>query len=277
VNERINSAAHQVAPNQIAVVAELDAYAPSIPSMVESLRGRSGRESLGQHSMHCLPLIIGNQYGFVLKSMVSWTALWNGGPDHSDTKIMIEEPAEANGIQLVSSHFGNGIITVQNRFHFRTAPGVNLMVLDPPNYFLPNLSNLFAVVETDNLRRDFTFNLKIVTPKKRVRVKKGDIISGIIPIPRYYVDDFAVTLADKIFPPEVIAEEVAHCQKFGHLRDNEDKAKPLQVGKLYWRGLDADQNAFADHQRKLRPAGWSDEAAAEPAKKGLLRRLFARG
>ena len=37
------------------------------------------------------------------------------------------------------------------------------------------------MVEADNLRRDFTFNLKIVKPEVEVSVKKGDLISAILP------------------------------------------------------------------------------------------------
>ena len=48
------------------------------------------------------------------------------------------------------------------------------------------------------------------------------------------------------------------------LRD--DPKKPNQVGKLYWRGLDADGNKFDDHQRKVKPGRLEKEP-------GLLKRL----
>lgn len=254
----INKGDEVVPHNKIICVPERPEYQQYIDDMVIPLRGNSARESLGQHAVHCLPVVIGNQYGFVLKSMVTWSAKWNGGPDATDTRIDIRDE-EVKGIQMVSSHFGNGIITVQNRFSFRTAPGINLMVLDPQNYFMPNLSNLFAVVETDNLRRDFTFNLKLVKPGVRVTVKKGDIISGLIPIPRYFVDDFSIGHAQDYFTEETMADENRQVHKFAKLRNEDDIAKPQAVGKLYWRGVDADENAFSDHQRKLRPAGWSEE------------------
>jgi len=249
----------QIVPhNKIICVPERPEYQPYIDEMILPLRGESQREALGQHAVHCLPVVIGNQYGFVLKSMSTWSAKWNGGPDSSDTRVVMREEPEMSGVQTVASHFGNGIITVQNRFNFRTAPGVNLMVLDPPNYFMRNLSNLFAVVETDNLRRDFTFNLKIVKPGIRVTVKKGDIISGIIPIPRYFVDDFSIGHAKDFFSDETLSDENRQVHKFAKLRSEDDVNKPQAVGKLYWRGVDADENEFEDHQRKLRPAGWTD-------------------
>jgi len=254
----INKGDQIIPQNKIICVAEQSRYEPYIEEMVIPLRDSDPRETLGQHAVHCLPVVIGNQYGFVLKSMVGWSAKWNGGAEASDTKIQIEDAAAKEGLQIIASHFGNGIITVQNRFSFRTAPGVNMMVLDPPNYFMDNLSNLFGVIETDNLRRDFTFNLKIVKPGRRVRVKKGDIISGLIPIPRYFVDDFSIGRGSDYFTQETLADENRQTFKFAKLRSEDDINKPQAVGKLYWRGLDADENEFDDHQRKLRPAGWSD-------------------
>jgi len=255
----INKGENIVPHNKIVCVAQHPKFEDSVYQIVEPLRDRQHRESLGKHSFHCLPVVIGNQYGFVIKSMVTWSAIWNGGPDPSDTRIKIDLSNSDSELQLVSSHFGNGIITIQNRFSFRTAPGINLMVLDPPNYFRENLQNLFASVETDNLRRDFTFNLKIIRSGKKVKVRRGDIISAVIPIPRYFVDDFSIELANDHFSFDDIRAENEQSEKFAARRSGEDVSKPQAVGKLYWRGLDADETPFEDHQRQLRPAGWSDK------------------
>lgn len=254
---------HFVPPGKIICVPELPMFADSISDIVEPLRNKPHREALGRHSFHCLPVVVGNQYGFVIKSMVTWTAIWNGGAQPKDTLIKIDEQKSVPDVQQVSSHFGSGIITVQNRFSFRTPAGVNLMVLDPPNYFKFNLANLFAVIEADNLRRDFTFNLKIVEPKVRVRVKKGDIISAIIPIPRYFVDDFELALASDLLDPDVIEAEASQVRKFEAQRLTVDVDKPNAVGKLYWRGQDADGVYFDDHQKKLRPPGWRSKPNPE--------------
>ncbi len=260
----------------IACLVEHPEHEASVFDIVEPLRGKAHREELGKHSFHCLPVVIGNQYGFVIKSMLSWRAKWNGGEERSDTKIIIDGAHSDSDVQSVSSHFGNGIVTVQNRFSFRTPPGVNLMVLDPPNYFRDNLSNLFAVVETDNLRRDFTFNLKIVKPNQTVRVNKGEIISAIIPIPRYFVDQFDLALGSQLFDPYTLEEEAEQSAKFAALRNEVDISKPHQVGKLYWRGLDADETPFPDHQRQLRPP--LSEAPTPPETASLWKKLlgFAR-
>jgi hypothetical protein len=263
----INSEGHEVPEGKIVCIPEHPEFADSMLSVIEPLRNHPQREELGEHSYHCLPVVVGNQYGFAIKSLVSWTAVWNGGPAPSDTRVTIDEEDEGNHDQYIQTHFGRGIVTIQNRFHFRTPPGVNLMVLDAPNYFHFNLSNLFAVVETDNLRRDFTFNLKIVKPGVEVSVKKGDLISAIIPVPRYFVDDFEVISGTDVFSEEQLREEELQGEKFAKFRYEDDQSKPNRVGKLYWRGRDADGGRFPDHQRKLKEPG------ALRGEDGLFKRL----
>lgn len=242
-----------VPDNTIAVFTESPDYNKQVSEIVHSLRGVAHRDSMSKHAYHCLPVVIGNQYGFVIKSMVTFRALWNGGDAPSDTRIAFKDDECDHNAQIVSSHFGTGIITFQNRFHFRTPPGVNLLVMDPPNYFNFNISNLFAVVEADNLRRDFTFNLKITQPNMPVQINRGDIISAILPIPRFFVDNFDMVLADNIFSQEQIQEERDQGKKFSALREGADKEKPQHVGKLYWKGVDADGNTFPNkHQKTIK-------------------------
>ena len=120
----------------------------------------------------CLPLTIGNQYGFAIRSLYDFEAEWNGGNDKKDLIVTLNEQPPL-GKQIISSHFGMGVITIQNRFHFRTPLGVNMMTMDPPNIINPYLRNMTGVVETDNLRRDFTFNIRITVPNTKIKVKNS--------------------------------------------------------------------------------------------------------
>ena len=90
----------------------------------------------------------------------------------------------------IDSHFGEGIITIGTPFILRTPPGINIMTINPPNYIIPNITVMTGVIETDNLRRNFTFNLKIQMPNIRVTVPAGTPLAGFIPIPRYFADNF---------------------------------------------------------------------------------------
>lgn len=268
----MNQGDHIIPDDRIVCVPERPEFADSMLSLIEPMSGKGRRAELGRHSYHCLPLVVGSQYGFAIRSLTSWTAIWNGGETPADVMVTPDPDYGHSDLQYVSSHFGAGIVTVQNRFHFRTAPGVNLMVMDAPNYFHFNLQNLFAVIEADNLRRDFTFNLKITRPGVEVSVRKGDLISAILPIPRYFVDDFEVVSAHDLFPPEVIAAEQAQGRKFAKYRAEDDVDKPHQVGKLYWRGVDADGNAFGDHQRKVQKRDWKGQESLLERMKRLARK-----
>lgn len=225
-----------------------------VPYVIESLKGNVKRDWFDKHAYHCLPLVIGNQYGFAIKSTVSFTAVWNGdnGPDATHIEILPSENNFPTHAQVVNSHFGKGIITVQNRFNFRTPLGVNLMIIPPPNIFHKNLQSMTAVVEADNLRRDFTFNLKIIEPNIQVTVCAGDIISTIIPIPRFFVDNFKVKNAPELFDNNVIREELDELLKFGQARSGPDRKKPHMIGKLYHSGTDTSGNEFYKHQRTMK-------------------------
>jgi len=225
-----------------------------IPLIVEPLKGKVKRDWFSKHAYHCLPLVIGNQYGFAIKSTVSFTAIWSGGeaPDTISINVLPDENNNKTPIQHINSHFGSGIITVQNRFNFRTPPGVNMMVMPPPNIFYKNFQSMSAVVETDNLRRDFTFNFKIIEPNVRVNIKAGDIIATIVPIPRFYVDNYKLKNAPELFGDNVIKEELEQLVLFERERSGPDLQKPHQAGKLYHNGVDASGNTFFQHQKSMK-------------------------
>ncbi|MFM0069329.1 DUF6065 family protein [Paraburkholderia aspalathi] len=247
---RINDENYLVPPNTIAVVTEDDMYNDTMLEIVDSLKGKLKRDWLPDHAYHCLPILIGNQYGFGIRSLFDVAIEWNGGGSPSDLYISVDDN-ECSGHQFISSHFGAGIVTLQNRFHFRTPRGVNLMAINPPNMFTPGILSMTAVIESDNLRRDFTFNLKVTLPNQKITIKKGDIISAVIPIPRYFVDQFSLVNANDLFSRHVVENERAMGAAFARERQFEDPQKPHGNGKRYWDGEDAMGTKFADHQRRI--------------------------
>ncbi len=215
-----------------------------------SLRGESTREWFSKHANYCLPLLIGNQYGFVVKSQHSVEIEWNGGRSPTDTIVNYIAKTE-DSAQQISSHFGDGIVTIQNSFVLRTPPSVNLMTINPPNSFIDGLAHMTGVIECDNLRRDFTFNLKLTRPKHRIIIKKGDWIGCIIPFPRYFVDSFDMIDATECMTPAEVAEEQQCGEDFRIEREGSDKLKPTANGRRYFRGVDIYGNKFPDHQNRI--------------------------
>jgi hypothetical protein len=203
--------------------------------------------------------VIGNQYGFAVKSLHHATFLWNGGPEPADTTITVHNTDEAEafgGLQLLASQFGLGIVTVQTAFALRTPPEINLMTLQPPNQFIDGLQNLTGVVEADNLRRDFTFNLKITRPGHPVEIKVGDLLSAVMPIPRGFVERFELIDAYEALSPDTVALEQQTARDFGREREEVDAKNKRGVGRRYFKGEDVYGQRFEhSHQQVLTAPG----------------------
>jgi hypothetical protein len=226
--------------------------------IIDDFKGNPKRDWFTPHFYYCLPILIGNQYGFGIKSLYNFKAIWDGGSSRDSIKIEIEDYPKSYFAQRVESHFGHGVITLSNYFVLRTEPGMNLMILPPANHYNSNLISMTAVVETDNIRRDFTFNLKIMEPNKEVIVKKGDVLSSFIPIPRYFIDKFELKPAEKIFSQNTINLEFNDIKEFGRQRSDENNMSKdityrpgMGFGRKYFKGIHAFGKKFVDHQIKI--------------------------
>jgi hypothetical protein len=200
----------------------------------------------------CLPLTIGNQYGFTISSEYDISFEWNGGDRPEDLKIYFnEELSETDNVKYpnISTHFGYGIVTINPAFLLRTPPDVNLMTINPPNYIIPNVTPMTGVVETDNLRQNFTFNLKVQIPNIMVHIPAGNPLAAFIPIPRYYCDKFTLESAENLFSKEIIDEEIQASIDAGKYRKNIEPTLKHGVGKHYMQGKDVYGNFFKDHQK----------------------------
>lgn len=226
-----------------------------IDTIFESLKGNSKRDWFINHAYHCLPLVIGNQYGFVLKSLYDFEVVWDGGQLVESVKVNIITPEEeynkTRNLQSIKAHFGMGTFTVQTPYQLRTPPGVNLMTINPPNSFIDGIYHMTGVIETDNLRRDFTYNLRITRANHIIRINKGDYIGCFIPYPRHFIDHYTIVNSEKIFSKEDVQTERECAKAFGVERSTVDQQKKHRNGKRYWRGVDIYDNEFPDHQTSL--------------------------
>lgn len=246
----------RVPDHTIVVLPYDDFYRGKQEQIFFSLRGHTKRQWFSRHAYLCLPLVIGNQYGIGVRSLFNATLRWNGGPDPGDTSITIhnaEEAARQHSLQTLDSHFGLGIVTVQTAFSLRTPPNVNLITLQPPNQFIDGLQNMMGVVEADNLRRDFSFNLKLTRPGLAVEIKVGDVLSAVMPCPRGFVEKFELVDAFQVLSGAEIKAEQQTGLDFGEERRNADPKKPRGVGRRYYKGEDVYGKPFVyPHQKTLK-------------------------
>lgn len=200
------------------------------------------------HFYRCLPLTIGNQYGFTISLEFDISLEWLG-EDHPDSLIIHKNIPNGTAYPSISSHFGSGIATINPPVFLRTPPGVNLITMSPPNFILPNITVMTGVIETDNLRRNFTFNLKVQIPNMKVNIPAGTPLASFMPIPRYYGDKFELKFADEIFSQETIEEELKASKDATQYRDNVEPKLKNNVGRHYFLGQDIYGNKFKDHQK----------------------------
>ena len=241
----------KVPDNTLLCVTEHDVYNDSVKDIIENLKTHKKRDWMSQHAYFCLPIVMGNQHGFVIKSYYDFSLFWEGGERAYQLKVQLGPDYLPNGNQIISSHFGLGIVTVQNRFGLRTSENMNLLVMNPPNYFIDGLHSLTAVVETDNLRRDFTFNLKVTRPNEWISVKKGQPLAAVLPYPRRLIDHFEVKLANDLISKEIIEEERRTVQYFAKERSEVDSKYAGANGFRYMDGEDIYGIKFKTHQKKL--------------------------
>jgi hypothetical protein len=210
------------------------------------------RDWFDPHFYKCLPLSIANEYGYVIVAEFDFSVVWNGGDNVNDLKFFLPDDIRDNhgkGLYpTVKSHFGFGIITIELPFHIRSPKGVNIMTINPPNFVLPNMTVMSGVVETDNLRRSFTCNLKVQMPNIEVVIPKGTPLAGFIPIPRYYADSFEMKFAEEIFSEDDVIEEIQAAEDAAIKREQIEYVSTPPVGLDYFRGQDVYGNKFSDHQ-----------------------------
>jgi hypothetical protein len=226
-----------------------------LDQIFETLKGNFKRDWFVPHAYHCLPLFMGNQHGFVVKSLWDFEVEWNGGDKQDDVIVNIlsdkEEYEQKHALQSVKAHFGMGTFTIQTAFTLRTPPGINLMTINPPNYYIDGLYFMTGVIESDNLRRDFTFNTRITRANFRIKINKGDYIGCVIPYPRHFIDHYQIVEGKQSFTDEELEQERQCGRDFAKEREGPDRLKAKGNGKRYYRGVDIYNNKFPDHQNNL--------------------------
>jgi hypothetical protein len=256
VKTYINDFGNEVPDNKILIIPHLPSIHKNVdPSeildIVNPLKGKIKRDWFSKSFYHCLPLVIGNQYGFAIHASFDFEATWNGDPGSDGRVEIIIKDKDFPSSQFIEDNFGYGIITIFHTFGFKTPPGVNLMTIQPPNYYTPGVVAMTAVIETDQLRRDFSFNLKLTDPGRSVKFKKGDVLAAFIPVPRYFVDSFDLDFASHYFDEETLNNEFDDQLELHRQRNNEDLEKMFESGKKYFNGEHPYGCPYKDHQKRL--------------------------
>jgi hypothetical protein len=228
----------------------VEAFDMNYESFLKPLNVNHKRDWFDKNFYRCLPLSIGNMQGFVVSVPFSFDVFWNGGNSTEDIYIQtdLDKDLFANKNYItVTSEFGHGILTLHFPIQLKTPPGVNLMTIAPPNFPVPGMSPMTGVIESDNLRFTFTFNIKIDIPNVNIRVIKDAPLAGLIPIPRYFCDSFELKNANNIFTEDIVNDEMNTVFKHARKRDLHN-SQNLGPDRIYYLGTDVLGNKFKDHQ-----------------------------
>lgn len=245
----INDIGYEVPENKILAIPHVLGNETYLKEAITPLKGVPKRDWFNPHAYYCLPLTVGNQYGFLVNSLLDVEISWTYD---SEDAVVTYLNNDNHDKQTIKAGFGSGIVTIQNRFALKTPPGINLMTIQPPNMFLPGCVALTGVIECDNIRRDFTFNFKITTPDTTIVINKGDPLGAFIPIPRYFVDQFEIDDATNYFSEELIAREIDESNRLSTERGTVDKEKAHASGRRYFSGQHTDGTKYPDHQKRVK-------------------------
>jgi hypothetical protein len=150
-------------------------------------RKRRWMEDAGERSPYrCLPLVMANQYGWEILSTHHVRASWDGT---STPESLYVESLDGNGRLHCHSHFGEGVLTFQIPFLFKTPDGWNLMVRGPTNSPKDGIVALDGIIETDWAHSTFTMNWRF-TRACTVEFAIGEPICLFFPIQRGVLEMF---------------------------------------------------------------------------------------
>lgn len=217
----------------------------------------------------CLPMVLANQAGWLIENPIDFTACWNGGRLQEDVRIdfggqqstnqfefqVCVGPTENESDLRISSHFGNGVITFNVPYLFRTPPGINLWVKGPSNWIKDGVCALEGIVEADWSTSTFTMNWKLTRPGLNVEFKRGEPICMIVPIPRGLAESLEPQQAPISSNPELEAEYGKwNNRRRGFLDSLSLHPVSGKAGweKDYFQGRNPSGDYFEGHQTQIR-------------------------
>ena len=205
-----------------------------------------------RYAYRCLPLVLANQAGWIIRSPVSVTARWNGGNQLKDLRIWFPKGVQE---RRILSHFGAGILTFSIPFLFRTPPGINLWVKGPANAIKDGVQPLEGIVETDWNEATFTMNWKLTRPDHTVRFTAGEPICMLVPLQRGLIEELVPIQKSLQDNPKLLAEYEAwrdSRKSFNEALAKQDSAAVKQGWqKSYMLGRTLAGERVADHQTRL--------------------------
>jgi hypothetical protein len=235
----------------------------------------------GESPYRCLPLVLANQGGWLIRNSTPFTAIWDGGYHQSCLRLDFGQPPPAQpapvnvfGFSFVGvsqgapaappvqpdrdahSHFGGGIVSFNIPYLFRTPPGINLWVKGPSNWLKDGAQALEAIVEADWMVASFSMNWRLTRPNHPVRFERGEPICMVVPVPRGLAEGLEPVSLPLESNPDLHREYGLWEQKRNAfnaaLAQHDPEAARRGWQRDYMKGQTAGGAAAPSHQTRLR-------------------------
>jgi hypothetical protein len=201
----------------------------------------------------CLPLLMANQAGWLVLNNEPVTCMWSG--DRGLDGVTVHY-GKRTPLYHASSHFGEGIVTWNLPFLFRTPPGYNLLVRGPANWVKDGACPLEGIVETDWSAATFTMNWKLTRHNVWITFDADEPLCMLVPQRRGELEEFqpeiAPIAADSEARRSYDAWVASRARFLGNLAipGSEEAHKGWQ--KHYFQGGTPDGSSAPAHQTRLR-------------------------
>ncbi|MFM9959132.1 MAG: DUF6065 family protein [Phycisphaerales bacterium] len=183
----------------------------------------------------CIPLLSGNQIGWVVRCPVGFTATYKNENHAGGIEISFDDNAERWKTRVLS-HFGRGVLTFSMPWLFRTAPGYGLLVRGMSNFAKLGAQALDAFVETDWAFSTFTMNWRLLEKERAVRFEVGDPVCQLIPYPRDLIEQFTPRQVRMETNPELLKAYSEWSASRRQFIDRKDRS-PTEWQKDYLKGV----------------------------------------
>lgn len=208
----------------------------------------------------CLPMVIANQAGWIVKSPCGFKATWNGKNNPTDLTIEVQENPAIYSKQIASV-FGSGIVTFSLPWLFRTPPGIGLLVRGPMNTPRPDAVPLDGLVETNWSPATFTMNWKLMKSKSPVWFRKDEPICHLMPYPLDLLESMQARTAPVSEDAE-LEKQFNEWKHSRHVQFQQGSAEPTKHYRLdYLKGVRADGSPAPDHRTGLKLSSFNSKKA----------------
>jgi hypothetical protein len=226
-------------------------------------------ETAQHYAYRCLPLTIANMHGWELLCPCTFEALWTGG--HSMDAVKIVRLSGAG--EIPDSHFGEGVLTFQAGYLFRTEQPYNLYVSGPANVRKDGIAPLTGIVEASWVPFAFTMNWVFTRVGVPIRFEEGEPFCQFFPIHQSLVEEVEPECFHIDADPELkrqYAEWNRSRNEF--VRDRKIPGTPAASAgwqRFYHRGVFPDgEPGSTEHRTRLHVRPFADPPAipaADPA------------